>query len=329
MLRTRHIIIGLLLILLVPVKVPAQSSSDIQTYISRYRDVALRHEREYGIPASITLAQGILESGSGRSALARYANNHFGIKAYGGWTGPIYEAWDDEARKSRFRSYGSAADSYRDHALFLKNNSRYHSLFKVSVYDYRGWAIGLQRAGYATAGNYAKALIGFIDAYRLYALNGGVKLRAGKTVVIKKTIHDDLPMFEEDCIMDDAEESQEEEELTNIVRKFIVEINDVRCTLLYPGETLASIALKYDIPKTKILEYNELSDASEIHEGDIVFLEKKKTKYNGIHDYYRVSAGDTMYGISQKFGIRMSSLAKMNDKAFFAKLREGERLRLK
>ena len=231
----------------------AQSSSDIQSYITQYKQIALEQERRFGIPASITLAQGILESGAGKSMLTRNANNHFGVKAFGGWTGDIYLAWDDERQKSRFRKYSSAMESFRDHALFLRNNSRYRSLFANSVYDYRAWAIGLQRAGYATAGNYAKALIGFIDAYKLYAVNGGVKLRAGKTVTITKHISTTIPVFDAEYTMSDAEESDEEKEVASIVKRFVVDINGVRCTILYPGESLASIAQKYDIPQTKIL----------------------------------------------------------------------------
>ena len=116
-----------------------QPSADIQYYIQQYKQIALNQQREFGIPAPITLAQGILESGAGKSGLSRNANNHFGIKAYGGWTGRIYFAWDDEATKSKFRWYNSASESFRDHSLFLKNNSRYRSLFSKSVYDYRGW----------------------------------------------------------------------------------------------------------------------------------------------------------------------------------------------
>ncbi|NPD91719.1 glucosaminidase domain-containing protein [Xylanibacter muris] len=284
----------------------------------------MAQEKEYGIPASITLAQGILESGAGKSSLTRNANNHFGVKAYGGWTGPIYLAWDDERQKSRFRKYSSAADSFRDHALFLKNNGRYRNLFSKSVYDYRAWAIGLQKAGYATAGNYAKALIGFIDAYKLYAINGGVKLRAGKTVTITKHISSSKIVFNSDCVMDDTEESEEEIEMTSIVKKFVVDINNVRCTILYPGESIASIALKYDIPQSKILEYNETATPTEIKEGDIVYLEKKKKKYSGLQDTYRIKSNDTLYGISQKFGIQLASLAKLNDINIFSKLKEGD-----
>lgn len=308
--------------------ISAQSSTEIQSYISQYKQIALDQEKKYGIPAPITLAQGILESGAGKSMLTRNANNHFGVKAFGGWTGPVYLAWDDEKQKSRFRSYSSAMESFRDHSLFLKKNSRYNSLFTKSVYDYRAWAIGLQKAGYATSGTYAKALIGLVDAYRLYAINGGVKLKAGKTVTITKVITSEIPV-DIDCQMDESEESEEEKEVKDIIKRFVVEINNVRCTILYPGESLASISQKYDIPQYKILEFNEIADESSLNEGDIVYLQKKKKKYTGIQDYYRVKDDDTLYGISQQFGIMMSSLAKMNDKDMFSILQEGERLMLK
>lgn len=306
----------------------AQSSSDIYSYISQYKQIALEQEKQYGIPASITLAQGILESGAGKSTLPQNANNHFGVKAYGGWTGAVYLAWDDERQKSRFRKYSSALESYRDHAEFLKNNSRYTNLFSNSVYDYRAWAIGLQKAGYATAGNYAKALIGFIDAYKLYAINGGVKLRAGKTVTITRQISTEQPIFDAGCVMADAEKSEEEMEVTNIVRKFVVDINEVRCTILYPGESLASVAQKYDIPQSKLLEYNELSSSLQVKEGDVVYLERKKKKYYGLQDTYRVKANETLYEISQQFGIQLASLAKLNGIDIFSKLRKGDTLYL-
>ena len=308
----------------------AQSSADILSYINKYKDIALDQEKQYGIPATITLAQGILESGAGRSGLTRNANNHFGIKAFGGWTGPIYQAWDDEPNKSRFRVYSSAAESFRDHSLFLKNNSRYRSLFSKSVYDYRGWAIGLQKAGYATATTYAMALIGFIDSYKLYNLNGGVKLRAGKTVVItRKATATQKATFDASCQADDDELSEEEEAVANAVKRYVVDINDVRCTIMYPGMMLSSISMKYDIPKEKLLEYNEVASEKDIHEGDIVFIAKKKNKYTGAQDFYRVKKGDTLYGISQEFGIKYANLAKMNNKDIFSQLKEGEKIQLK
>lgn len=306
----------------------AQSSSDIILYISKYKDIALEHEKEQGIPASITLAQGILESGAGKSMLAVNANNHFGIKAGSSWDGNVYLAWDDEINKSRFRKYATAEESFNDHARVLKGD-RYSSLFAKSVYDYRAWAYGLQKAGYATSPNYAKALIGYIDAYKLYSINGGVKLKPGKTITITKYITKEQPVFDADCLIEEEVQTEEELFIQNTINRYVVEINDVRCTLLYPGESIASISMKYDIPKEKILEYNEVGTDVNIKEGDIIFLEKKKARYNGSRDYYNVKENDTLYDISQQFGIRMSNLAKMNGISIFTELKAGRRLKLK
>lgn len=315
--------------LYVPKTIFSQSSSDILSYIRLYKQIALDQEREFGIPASITLAQGILESAAGKSGLTRKSNNHFGIKKGSNWNGGVYYAWDDDPQKSPFRVYPSAAESYRDHSLFLKNNGRYRSLFSISIYDYRGWAYGLQRAGYATSPTYAKALIGYIDAYKLYAINGGVKLRPGKTITITRTITREELITRKDIQLEEAEESEEQESFEKTIRKFVVEINDIRCTILYPGETLSSIAMKYDIPKSEILEYNETTDENDIKEGDVVFLAKKKNKYHKSQDYHRVIEGETLYQISQQYGIRLSSLMKLNKKSLFSQLAEGDKIWLK
>ena len=305
----------------------AQSPSEIQTYINQYKSLALKQERLYGIPAPITLAQGILESGAGHSEVAVNANNHFGIKALGNWSGDIYLAMDDEATKSKFRVYASVEESFEDHSKLIKDNSRYQSLFNHSVYDYRSWANGLQKAGYATAQNYAKALIGYIDAYQLYTINGGVKLKPGKKKVIKKTITVE-ELIEDDEVIDASLPSEEEEQVLLITQKAVESINGVKCTILYPGETLASIAMKYNIPIHKILKFNETTDETDLHEGDVIFLEKKKRKYHGTQDYYRVQTGETLFSIAQQFGIRTASLAKMNHKNLFSELKEGEKLKL-
>ena len=320
-----------LLTLLTPVFVVssrAQSASDIITYIEKYKGIALEQERRHGIPATITLAQGILESGAGKSGLTRNSNTHFGIKALGGWSGGVYKAWDDEPQKSSFRVYASASESFEDHSKVLLA-PRYRSLFSKSIYDYRGWAIGLQRCGYATAKNYAVALIGFIDTYKLYAINGGVKLRAGKTVVITQTAGSAAPVFDADCQMDEDEQSEEEQTVKEAVTRYVVDINDVACTILYPGTTLSSISMQYDIPKDLLLEYNEVVVEEELHEGDIIFLDKKKKKYTGPKDFYTAREDDTLYGISQQFGIKVTSLAKMNRMEVTEKVHPGDKLRLK
>jgi LysM repeat protein len=304
----------------------AQSSAEIQSYISLYKQIALDQEKEYGIPASITLAQGILESAAGTSQLTVNTNNHFGIKALGGWDGPVYLAWDDEPVKSRFRKYDSAEESFRDHSLVLANSPRYRSLFQKSVYDYRAWAVGLQTAGYATSPNYAKALIGYIDAFALYALNGGVKLRSGKKVTITMTVP---AKEEEEWQLDSSEISTEQEEVMQVANRYVVEINGVRCTILYPGQTLSMLSQKYDIPQQKLLEYNEVKTTKDINEGDVVFLASKRKRYHGIQDYYVTKEGDNFHSISQQFGIRMESLLRLNNKTMVSAAQPGEKLSLK
>lgn len=307
----------------------AQTSASIRSYIERFKEIALRHEREYGIPATITLAQGILESGAGESGLARNANNHFGIKADRSWSGGVYRAWDDETVKSRFRVYSSAEESYEDHARFLKAMPRYRSLFAKSLYDYRGWAYGLQQVGYATSPTYAKALVGYIDAYQLYAVNGGVKVTPGRTVVITKTTTREELVERKDLQMEEDEKSEEEEYVEAAIRRHIIDINGVRCTIIYPGESLASVAMKYDISIKELMAFNEISSEEDLQEGDVVFLDKKRKAYHGPQEYYRVKEDDTLYQIAQQFGIRLSSLARMNRMDLFTRLRVGEQLRLK
>lgn len=305
----------------------AQSSSQIQAYIDKYKNMAMEQERKYGVPAPITLAQGILESAAGTSKLSQVSNNHFGIKNFGGWKGPTTYAFDEEP--SWFRVYPSVAASYEDHSRFLLDNSRYRNLFDKSVWDYRGWAWGLLKSGYATAPNYAKALIGYIEVYRLYEINGGVKLRPGKTVLITKTITREELVENKELRMEEDEVSEEEQVVEEIVQRIVVAVNDVRCTLLYPGETLSSVANKYDIAPEKLLDYNESGSEKDFREGDLVFLERKKKRYGGAQDFYRAREGETLYQVAQQFGIRLNSLARMNNRDIFEKLKEGEKLRLK
>lgn len=324
--RTLFIIIGFICYAMAH----AQSSSEIRAYIDRYKQIALEEERKHGIPASITLAQGILESAAGKSTLARNSNNHFGIKRGNNWTGPVFYAWDDDPQKSPFRCYSNPEDSYRDHSKFLMEHSRYSRLFNLSPYDYRGWAKGLQAAGYATNPNYAKGLIGYIDTYQLYAVNGGVKLRGDKVITIVKTITVDEIAQKKDIQLADDEESEEEECVRKVSVRYVSDINDVRCTILYPGKSLSTIAMEYNVPKSELLEYNEVDSEMSIKEGDIVFVEKKKKKYEGPHyDYHRVKEGETLHHISQEYGIRVLSLCKMNHMTIFDQLKEGQKIKLR
>lgn len=298
-------------------------------YIAKYKATALQNEKEFGIPATIILAQGILESGAGTSGLTRATNNHFGIKAGSKWNGRVHLAWDDETCKSRFRCYDSPAESFRDHARLLTTNSCYRPLFKINIYDYRGWAHGLKKAGYATSPIYAQALIGIIDLYKIYEVNGGAKLKPGKTIVITRYKTVEKPVFEADCILDEEEESEEQTMVTKAAARYEVLINDVHCTVLQPGETLGSVSRKYDISPAQLLKFNEIVSEQQIKEGDIIFLEKKKKKYGGPQDVYIAKEGDTLYGISQKFGIQLHQLAKLNDTSAYSRIQKGARIILK
>lgn len=318
-----------ILFIFITTSVFAYSPAVVQAYIAQYKNIALQNEKDFGIPATIILAQGILESGAGTSGLTRSSNNHFGIKAGSKWNGRVHRAWDDETQKSRFRCYASAAESYRDHARLLTTNSCYRSLFKINIYDYRGWAHGLKKAGYATAPHYAQALIGIIDQYKLYEINGGAKLRPGKTVIITSYKTVEKPVFEEDCILDDDEESEEQAMVAEASKRYAVLINDIHCTVLQPGETLASISRKYDISPSQLLKYNELGSEYQVKEGDIVFLNRKKKKYYGAQDIYIAKQGDTLYDVSQEFGIQLHQLAKLNNLNDYVRLQEGTRIVLK
>lgn len=306
-----------------------QNTYAVQKYIERYKGVALQHEKEYGIPASITLAQGILESGAGTSSLTKASNNHFGIKAGKGWAGRVHSAWDDETVKSRFRCYDSPEESFRDHAKLLSTSKYYRNLFKINIYDYRGWAYGLKKAGYATSPTYAQALIGLIDHYKLYSINGGAKLRPGKTVTI--TTYKDVvkPVFEEDDIISEDEITEEEASVVEAMDRYVAEINGIHCTIIQPGEDLAAISRKYDISPSDLMNYNELATENQAKEGDIVFLDKKKKKYTGSQDVYIAKEGESLHDISQSFGIQLKQLAKLNNLSEYILLDKGTRLYLK
>lgn len=308
-------------------KASGQTAEEIRQYIDSYKEIALEQETRYGIPASITLAQGILESGAGTGYLAVNANNHFGIKAYGGWKGETHYAWDDEKRKSQFRKYNSPEASFRDHATFLSENPRYSNLFNISVFDYRSWAFGLQKAGYATAPNYGKELIFIIESNRLYSLNGGVRLKPDKTVTITQYRTEIVPVREEITVVEFAYEFYEEG--TETAHKDITQINDVWCTVICPGQDISTIAELHQIPAYKLMEYNDLTSEQNLKTGDILFLKKKKTRYKGGLDYYTVKEGETLHSISQKFGIRLNSLVRMNRMSTLDIPEEGTTLRLR
>ena len=255
----------------------AQSKDAFANYIARYGNLAVDQMKKYGIPASITLAQGLLESDAGRSTLAVKCNNHFGIKCHSDWTGrKMYH--DDDARQECFRCYSDADDSYRDHSLFLVNGSRYQSLFKLSVTDYKGWAKGLKAAGYATSPTYADKLIEIIERYGLdrYDKSGGVRLKPGQIP--------HQPML----------------------------VNGQRCVRLREGETLKDIAREYGMQLSLLRRFNEAERKFVPPAGTLIYLERKKSRADREHRTYVVKKGDSLWSISQQFGVKMKPLANRN-----------------
>jgi len=257
--------------------VTTQSKDAYSAYIAQYGAMAVDQMKKYGIPASITLAQGLLESDAGRSTLATKCNNHFGIKCHSDWTGrKMYH--DDDAKQECFRCYKDAEDSYRDHSLFLVNGSRYQSLFKLGSTDYKGWARGLKAAGYATSPTYADKLIELIERYGLdrFDSSNGVRLKPGQVP--------HQPLL----------------------------VNGQRCVRLREGETLKDIAREYGMTLNLLRRFNEAERKFVPPEGTLVFLERKKSRADKEHRTYVVKKGDSLWSISQQFGVRMKPLAKRN-----------------
>lgn len=247
-------------------------------YIAKYSGIAVDQMKQYGIPASITLAQGLLESDAGRSTLATKCNNHFGIKCHSDWKGrKMYH--DDDERHECFRCYRNAEESYRDHSQFLISGSRYQSLFKLGTTDYKGWATGLKAAGYATSPTYAAKLIEIIERYGLdrYDTRSAGRLKKGQLP--------HQPLL----------------------------VNNLKCVRLREGETLKDIAREYGMSLNLLRRFNEVDRKFVPPAGTTVFLERKKSRADKEHRTYVVKKGDSLWSVSQEFGVKVSSLRKRND----------------
>ena len=275
--------LGLLLSLFAFLTVQSQSrNKQYEDYIKKYRDIAVEEMKRYHIPASITLAQGLLESGAGYGTLARKSNNHFGIKCGSDWRGKTVKH-DDDARNECFRVYKDPKDSYRDHSKFLAGKQRYAFLFDLKITDYKGWARGLKKAGYATNPRYAHQLIDIIERYDLdkYDKKGGLKWM---------------------------------KENPNPHEPYIA--NGLLYIIARQGDTWKNISKEFDISKRKLRKYNDLYKGYELQEGDILYLEKKNRKAPKGMYVHVLRNGESMYSISQKYGIRLKRLYKMNKMDF-------------
>ncbi len=289
------------------------SSSNIQAqvkrnktydaYIKKYSALAIDHMKRYKIPASITLGQGILESGAGQSSLTLRSNNHFGIKCHNDWKGPSVIARDDRPDDC-FRKYKKAEESYEDHSRFLCEKPRYRSLFSLDITDYKGWAKGLQKAGYATDKAYANKLIKIIEDYELYQYDkkGNWKKIEKEVEKITQTPHNKHTPYK-----------------THGLIYVIAQEND----------SYENIALEFKFKAKDLYKFNEVPSGFPLQPGDLVYFEKKKKKADKPYFEHVVKVGESMYSISQRYGVQVKSLYKMNKKDFEYVPVEGDVLKLR
>jgi LysM repeat protein len=280
----------------------AQSPSEL--YIEKWYKVAQAEMQAYGIPASITLAQGILESANGRSKLATEGNNHFGIKCHLEWEGKKIYADDDEKGEC-FRSYNNAEESFRDHSLFLSTRTRYAFLFEESPTDYKAWAKGLKKAGYATNKKYADLLIDLIERYELHRFDK-----------INAAIKDLPPLAGEAAAFADE----------HLVK---LSSNKVKYIVARSGDSFESIAQFADCKAEDLLDYNDLRYDATVKDGQIIYLQPKRRRASREHRFHLVQEGEDMYAISQKFGVRLEKLYQRNDLNVGEQPKVGTRLELR
>ncbi|NNC94457.1 MAG: LysM peptidoglycan-binding domain-containing protein [Chitinophagales bacterium] len=285
------------------------AQSDVEDYIQQFNRMAVEEMHKFGIPASITLAQGILESGSGKSGLAVRSNNHFGIKCHTGWAGrKTYH--DDDKKNECFRVYTEASESFRDHSLFLFHRSRYSFLFELERTDYKEWAKGLKKAGYATNPKYAHLLINLIERYNLHAYD----------------LIEDMEMYAEMEKKKNADENEQElsEELANVGGPITDEVkpiisqhsgnvflfNRIKTVISGPDDNLVSISQKHNIKIKRLKKYNELYDGEDLTPGMKVFLQPKRKK--GPYRYHVVKPGESIREIAQMYGMKAGDLYEKN-----------------
>lgn len=289
-------------------------AEDRKEFIKKYKHIAIMEMERTGIPASIKLAQGILESGCGDSKLASGANNHFGIKC-SNWNGDTFHM-DDDIADECFRKYTNPEQSWIDHSEFLTSRPRYASLFDLTTTDYKGWAKGLKTAGYATNPQYANLLIKIIEEEKLYEYDKVVKHPTGE----KPSLNTKKP------VVSSASKSVNTTSVSYHKREEIR--NGVICICIQDGDSLEKIAGYYNIKLKKMLAYNEKSNPSVV-EGEYVFLKNKKSKAALGYEFHRVKEGDSLSGISQLYGVKIKSLTKFNYIDANSVLTEGEKIYLR
>ena len=282
----------------------SQARDDYERYILTYYPIAVEQMEKHNIPASITLAQGLLESGAGKSKLSRTSNNHIGIKADKSWNGKRTSAMDN-GRLCYFRKYENVRDSYEDHSKFLVNRQRYAFLFKLEHDDYKGWAKGLKKAGYAEDPAYPGKLISLIERYELYRYDG---------YTMKKIRKSDGVAFE------NYEKSS---------GRTIYKSNGLLYVIGNTGDSFKSLSKELGVSRRKLMKYNDLYPDYIIKAGDIIYLEKKNNKTGKSHPTHIVRQGESLHSISQKYGVKMDKICKRNAQAVENGIKVGDVIKLR
>ena len=321
-------VVILLCALVCVVSVVAKERQTREEYVEKYKAIAIAHMERYGIPASITMAQGILESDSGNSRLSLSSNNHFGIKCKKHWTGDrVYH--DDDAKGECFRAYPTVEASYQDHADFLDQSPRYDSLFAYNSDDYRSWARGLKAAGYATAPDYAERLVKIIESMKLYLLD---KENGNKIYVAAKSATANTEVWWESNIATSDEQINPNafRVTVNSHKGYgVYRTNHTFYVVAKEGDTFESVGEVFDISAKMLRKFNDVAKDAKLSKGDIIYIERKKTQWLGNVMQHKVVRDENLYSLSQSYGIRLKSLAKLNRLSMNEDVRKGEIIRLK
>lgn len=273
-------------------------SIDRKLYIENYKDLAIKEMKRSGIPASITLAQAMLESDNGNSTLAKKANNHFGIKCHNKWDGgKVYH--DDDKRHECFRKYRTVYESYKDHSDFIVRGSRYSSLFDLNPTDYKAWARGLQKAGYATSRTYASMLIQIIEDNQLYVFDQGGSLA--------NSSNEGFVADSQNVVLGDVDNFKIYTEKHRVYSK-----NRIDYIIVKKGDTFKSITEELGMLPWELYKYNELEGDVKLTEGQILYIQPKRNKAEHGFEFHVVQEGETMYSISQMYGIKVKKLYEKN-----------------
>ena len=285
-------------------------------YINTYREIAIAEMKRSGIPASVTLAQGILETECGNSDLVKRSNNHFGIKCKSTWTGESVKHTDD-APNECFRKYNNPADSYKDHSDYLKTSPRYATLFELDPSDYKGWAYGLKKAGYATNPKYPQIVISNIEKYNLQQYDNLTE-QDFDNIAISKIITAQKPV--EQNIVVDITAIENSIKLKN-------KINGLKALMAPKGASLLVIASKANIDLGKLLEYNDLSTDGLLNDEQVIYLEKKLKQGN--RDFYIALQKETLYDISQNNAVQLKNLLQFNNMNENQTVQKGTKIKLR